>query len=292
MLSLPDLAVGQEIVADNIRAVQAIYFASQLEEMRAFDAAERLAELFQQGLLPLGRRGRGQRLLRSMATANGRLSMDARRSLYARALGVPSRGQRSAGGHRDFHFDWLRFVAGVALFEASHGSAAPELARAHVQRAAIALASRTSARGAGLREAAHRFAADANRLRAVFESPDIQQAFNARDMWQVIEQVSGAELGGTINLARRRTRATASSTVLQWLADHADALNHASALPADALVVAVDQWLASTESIDDESSASASHRLAAMSDQLLDKLGLDAVALRRERPSSRATDQT
>ena len=74
MLSLPDLDPVQEIVADNIRMLGSVYFASQLEEMRIFQVVERLVQLFDEGLLPLARRGRGQRLLRRMAAADDRLS--------------------------------------------------------------------------------------------------------------------------------------------------------------------------------------------------------------------------
>jgi hypothetical protein len=61
---LPDLEprTDSQIVADNIRAVQAIYFARQLEDLRAFQVVDRLVQLFQQGLLPLGR-GTGAKLL-------------------------------------------------------------------------------------------------------------------------------------------------------------------------------------------------------------------------------------
>ena len=267
MLSLPDLDSGQEIVADNVRVLGTIYFASQLEEMRFFQVADRLVQLFEQGLLPLVRRGQGQRLLRAMATADERLLTHERRLLYAHALDAPD-SEQSPAGHRDFHYDWLQFVASVTLFDARQD-------RACVQRAAIALAASASARGAGLREAAHRLAVDANRLRALFEAPDIQRAFGAQDMWQVIDKVSSAELGGAVNVARRRARAVASSSVLHWLADHARALNHASAFAADTLFAAVDQWLASSQSIDNASSDSASHNLAAMSNELLGKLGID-----------------
>lgn len=276
MLSLPDLDPGQEIVADNIRVLGTIYFASQLEEMRFFQVAERLVQLFDEGLLPLARRGRGQRLLRTMAKADERLSTHERRLLYARAVDARSSGQSLVGGPRDFHFDWLRFVASVALFEARHDCA-------RVQRAAIALAASASTRGAGLREAAHQLAVDANRLRAILDAPYIQQALGARDMWQVIEQVSDAELGGAVNVARYRTLAVASSSVLQWLADHAGALNNASTLAADlaaadsALIAAVDQWLASA--------GFGTPELAAVSDQLIRRLGLGASGGRRERPS-------
>ena len=54
---LPDLeaATDTDIVKENVHAVQAIYFAYMLEEMRLFQVVERIAELFGRGLLPLGR---------------------------------------------------------------------------------------------------------------------------------------------------------------------------------------------------------------------------------------------
>jgi hypothetical protein len=156
---------------------------------------------------------------------------------------------------QDFHTLWLRFVASVALFERQHGLDDPTprrtAARARVWRAARALAVSASAHGAGLADATKRLAVEANRLRALLDSSDIQRATNARDMWQVIAQVAQNELGGTANVARYRRRALAGSALLHWLAEHADALN-TSALPPAGLLVpdpaltdAVDAWLAS-----------------------------------------------
>ena len=49
-IELPDLEsqTDVEIVSENLHAVQAIYFAYQLEEMRLFQVVERIVELFQQ----------------------------------------------------------------------------------------------------------------------------------------------------------------------------------------------------------------------------------------------------
>ena len=61
-ITLPDLESGVdvEISKENLRAVQAIYFAYMLEQMRMFQVVERIVELYQQGMLPLGRGSNAQ----------------------------------------------------------------------------------------------------------------------------------------------------------------------------------------------------------------------------------------
>jgi hypothetical protein len=88
MSSLP----SADIIAENIQAMQAIYFAYQLERMRAFQVVERIVELYQQGLLPLGAAPAGQALKR-YAQAGDRLTALERADLYARAFGAPGGGQ-------------------------------------------------------------------------------------------------------------------------------------------------------------------------------------------------------
>jgi hypothetical protein len=254
---LPDLEpeVDGEIIADNIRAVQAVHFACQLDDMHTFQVLERLAQLFQQGLLPLGP-GRGRRLLQRYATAADRLSAQERNELYVRALGVPAGAASDAQPNREFHTLWLRLVASVALFERQQNALGPghpsAALGAAVWRAARALAANASAHGAGLVDEVRRLAADANALRAVLEAPDIQQAFGARDMWQVIDRVASLELGGAVDVKRLRSLAQAGSSILQWLAEHAHALNKPGLLDTDlpprvpALIDAVALWLASS----------------------------------------------
>ena len=65
----------QDIVAESLHAIQAIYFAWQLEQMRAFQVVERLSELFAQGLLPIGPGPTG-RLLSTYFFSKDRLSLN------------------------------------------------------------------------------------------------------------------------------------------------------------------------------------------------------------------------
>jgi hypothetical protein len=250
---LPDLEPRPDgpIVADNIRVVQAIYFARHLEDLRAFQVVDRLVQLFQQGLFPLGR-GTGAKLLRDYAKSGTRLSAQERSELYFRALGARPGSARVAEPNHEFRTLWLRLVTSVALLDPLHSTSAigKPSAALHVWRAARALAANASAHGAGLIEAVRRLSADANALRAVLEAPEIQQAFGARDMWQVIERIASRELGGAVNVQRFRSLAQSGSSILQWLADHSDILNKPRPLDppprVGELIDAVELWLASS----------------------------------------------
>ncbi len=300
---LPDLEPrpdGQMAVADNIRAVQAIYFARQLEDMRAFQVVDRLVQLFQQGLLPLGR-GTGAKLLRDYGKSDARLSAPARSELYFRALGARPGSAKVAEPNREFHTAWLRLVTSVALFHRRRGTSALGQPRAasQVWRAARALAANASAHGASLIAAVRRLSADANALRAVLEAPDIQQALGARNMWQVIERIASRELGGAVNVQRLRSLAQSGSRILQWLADHCDALNKPEPFVAEPpprvaeLIDAVESWLASggasPGTTDDQTqptgvAAVAASRvdLQALADELMRITGLHGVLSRLE----------
>jgi ATPase family associated with various cellular activities (AAA) len=251
MASQADLPGEPAIVADNIRAVQAAWFASQLERMRFFDVADRIVERFQAGLLPLGRGAAGRRVLGSVPLEGG-LSATARRQLWARTPGLLG-GDAAATAQRDFQDLWLRFIASVSNFarQPDVSDLLRTTSRRAVWQSARALATQLSAWGSGGPFfAAKELARDVNRLRDLLQDATVLSAFGARDMWSVIDQVAGSELGGAVNVVRYRERAVAGSTVLQWLADHADALQRHPEPPADAdlpgaaLHNAVARWLA------------------------------------------------
>ena len=284
---LPDLDANAdtEIVTDNVRVVQAIYFARQLEDMRAFQVVDRLVELFQQGMLPLGS-GRARKLLEHYGSVSDRLSEGERRNFYAIALGAPGGDAIDLQPNHEFPTLWLRLISRVAMFECEQGGSATGgqamSARAAVERAARALAANASVHGAGLVVAVRRLSADANALRAVLEAPEIRRAYGARDMWQVIDQVATNELGRSVNVSRRRQLAHAGSTVLQWLADHADALNRPVTSWAESpfrdLINAVEQWLAASGTDDDAvADAGSSLRLHRIARELIRLVGLHAL---------------
>jgi hypothetical protein len=57
---------------------------------------------------------------------------------------------------------------------------------------------------------------------------DIKNAYGARDMWQVIDQVAALELGGSRNSVRYRTMAAAGAIIMAWLAKKARELSSTS----------------------------------------------------------------
>lgn len=114
-IQLPDLdaAADSEVVTDNLLAVQTIYVAAMLEEMKMFSVVDRLVALFSSGQLPVGRGSSGERLFQYWRHTSDRLSEKDRRDLYSRTFGFPG-GDAGATPNREFEDLWYRFVAAVA----------------------------------------------------------------------------------------------------------------------------------------------------------------------------------
>jgi hypothetical protein len=259
---LPDLdgSVDVEIRHNNLRAVQAIYFAYALEELRVYQVVERIAELFRQGLLPLGR-ARADALMQY--TRGGvRITEGERRVLYKRVLGVPGGSRDDVAANRDFLSLWLRFIVAVSSYTREHGRARiawpPSAANARVRKSARALVVNLSAHAGILIEAAtERLVEQERQLFAILADAEVQRVFGARDRWHVIDIV-GRELGGARNVARYRAQAEAGSRILQWLGDHAGALRDDAGLAGVAaegdsadLIDAAELWLAASGLQDD-----------------------------------------
>ena len=92
-IMLPDLdeASDVEIIRENLHAVQAIYFAYMLEEMRLPQVVERIVELFRAGLLPLGRGKAGD----PRSSARSRRPSSSGRPACTRSSTARSRSARS-----------------------------------------------------------------------------------------------------------------------------------------------------------------------------------------------------
>jgi ATPase family associated with various cellular activities (AAA) len=250
MASLSNLPGGPTIVAGHIHALQAAWFASQLERLRFFDVAHHIVERFQAGKLPLAAGVAVRRFLRS-AAAQGGMSAKARRRLLTQMLRPPG-GGAEAVVNKEFNDLWLRFVSSVATFRRQPDVS--DLLRAKSRRevwhSARALAMHLSTWGSGNPFfAAKELAREINRFRDLLQDPVLRHAFGAHDMWDVVDQVAREELGDPRSVSRYRTVAVAGSTLLQWLAVHATALQHnreppaTTDLPGDALRKAVAHWL-------------------------------------------------
>ena len=88
-IDLPDLDddVQVEIVQENVKAMSALYYAAQLEELKFFDVADLITEQFRDGLVPIFRSQGGQHIHRYWKDSPDRMTSYQRRALYARSFG-------------------------------------------------------------------------------------------------------------------------------------------------------------------------------------------------------------
>ena len=236
--SLPDLEEhnDQEIVADNIRASQAIYAAALLEELKAFQVVDRLVEHFQQGILPVGRGRVGRSLFKYWKNAPSRLAESDRRQLHARALGLPG-GEVEVVPNQEFNDLWMRFLASVASLsrEQTTGSAtssSESVEQENIKAAARKLAANLSLHGYGWAGfAAIELQEQIAEVTKLLSANEVLAAYGAQDMWQVIEQVAVKELGGARSSVRYRTMLTSGTTIIAWLAKNSRRLKAATAGP-------------------------------------------------------------
>jgi hypothetical protein len=237
-IMLPDLeeSVDIDIVKENLHALQAIYFAYQLEEMRMFQVMERIVELFRQGLLPLGRGKVGDYLFNYFKKAGERITESDRRDLYFRAFGVPGGNPQGSEPNRDFNELWLRFVSAVSSFSRQltvermlRSNAPMAVSQEQVRKAGRDLGANLSRNGYGM---AYFAATDLQQsileFRDVLSDPELRNAFGARDMWQVIEVVNANYLGGSRNTHRYRTQSRAGAIVIRWIANNVQRLSNMS----------------------------------------------------------------
>lgn len=280
---LPDLdaTADTEIIKDNVRALQPAYFASMFEELKVFQVVDKLVELFQNGILPVGKGDAADGLFKYWKETATRVSEAERRSHYARTLGY-------VGGdvdmpNREFNELFLRFVSAVRevvrqntvdqLITATRPAA---INQQQVRNAGRALASNLSLHGFGI---AHCMATELQKqvkdVLNLLSHPDILNAYGARDPWQVIDQVAATELDGARNSVKYRTMAASGAIIIAWLADHTrellapygnildmDEIRNPSPRPPGYkptlhptdfdLVNACEQWLAVTGTQDDQ----------------------------------------
>ena len=232
-IMLPDLEedVDIEIIGENLHAVQAIYFTYQLEEMRLFQVVERIVDLFRQGLLPLGRGNVGDYLFNYYKKAAERITEGERRDLYMRVFGAPG-GNSANEPNRDFNELWLRFVSAVSSFARQltverllRNSVPMSVSQEQVRKAGRDLGANLSRNGYGIAYfAATELQQTILEFRDVLQDAEMRNAFGARDMWQVIDQVNVNYLGGARNTHRYRTQSRAGAVIIRWIANNVQRL--------------------------------------------------------------------
>jgi hypothetical protein len=232
-IDLPELSETQDnaLIAAHIRGVMPIYFSAMFEEMKVFQVVDKLVELFQDGVLPIGLGDAGNYLYKYWKETPNRISENERRNFYARVLGVPG-GDAGGMPNRDFQDLWLRFVSAVSswvrqstLDNLLRSSIPGAVSLQQVRKAGYDLAANLSLHGYGMTYfAATELQKQIKDVIKLLSDRDIMSAYGGRDMWQVIDQVSAMELGGGGNTVRYRTMAASGAIIMSWLAKNTSRL--------------------------------------------------------------------
>jgi hypothetical protein len=219
-------------IRDHIIAMQGNYHAAMGEEAGLFRVADKLVELFNAGVLPFGRGKGGDLLFDYWRRSNERFTEVERLNLYARSFGFPG-GEPMQSPNREFTDLWLRFISAVSSYyrqitvDQLLRSAIPlSVSQEAVRKSGRDLAANLSLYGYGVAYfAATSLQEQMKDIIAILQSDDVKGAYGARDMWQVVDQVSALELGGPRNNVRYRTMAKSGATIIRWLANKVDDLS-------------------------------------------------------------------
>jgi len=263
-IDLPDLEDDAlaDIVKDNVLAVSALYFAGQLEELKFFAVADKVAEQFETGVVPMSRGPGGEAVYSYLKKAVDRLTEAERRGIYARAFGFAQGSVDEPMPNREFADLWIRFLSAVSVLtrETTRMRAfRASLTGQQVFKNARDLAVNISLHGYGIGHfAAIELQETMKIIKKMLSYPDVLSAYGVNDVWQLVERVSAMYLGGSVNSVRQRTLAEAGSKIIQWLASKQQVLvkpgTTIDVTKETVLVDNVERWLAVTGT-DDQSTA-------------------------------------
>jgi hypothetical protein len=227
-IEVPNLEGDVEFDEDKphrILTAQPKFMAAMLEELKAFAVVDKLVEQFQDGILPIPPGESGNLLFRYWKESASRINEPERRRIYAITFGFTG-GDDAGMPNREFQDLWFTFPSAVSslvrqqtvdsLLRATIPGA---VSQQQVRQAGLSLAENLAVHGFGM---AHYVATELQKqikdMVRILSADDIRNAYGARDMWQVIDQVAALELGGARNSIRYRTLATAGSIIIAWLA--------------------------------------------------------------------------
>jgi hypothetical protein len=255
-INLPSLDEDQSdnIVPENIIALSALYYCAMLEEMKLFQTADKVTELFTQGAIPLSRGPAGQDLYEYLRNAVNRFTEEERRGLYGRAFGLATGSVDVAAPNREFNDLWMRFLSAASWYDRQADKTAQhqQITVETLAKAANDVAVNLTLHGYGI---GHFAAVELQRLvrdvLGMLGRQEIMSAFGATTVWQLVERVSEMYLGGAVNGVRHRTMAASGQKVIEWLGRHAKQLaptlfETISQADRDDLYRHVERWLAVT----------------------------------------------
>jgi hypothetical protein len=193
VLDLPDLdldaGTAADIVKDNLLAVAVIYYSAMVEEWKFFSVADKVAEQFTNGMLPVTKGRGGDLLYEYIRGANQRMTEFERRGLYARALGLAQGSVEEAMPNREFADLWIRFLSASSLYNRQADQERTLVSGEQLFKSARDLSVNLSLHGYGM---AHFAAAELQKLirdvHAMLSTPDILSAYGVRDANQLVDR--------------------------------------------------------------------------------------------------------
>ncbi|MDX1417983.1 MAG: hypothetical protein R3293_27525 [Candidatus Promineifilaceae bacterium] len=234
VIDLPDLEAQAEveIIADNLHAMQAIYFAAMVDLGGLFEALNVVINDYKSGVTPFGRGKAGRKLYKIIRDGANRLSEFDRRNLYARTLGFAG-GDSYGMVNRDFQMLWLRFVSAVSSFARQlsvdnlvKGGIPMRVRQEQVKKTGRDVGTNLSLFGYGAAFfAATELQQQINEAIDLLSDEEVKLAYGARDMWGTVDQINVLYSGGPRDTYRYRTMASAGAVIIRWLANKQQALS-------------------------------------------------------------------
>ena len=237
-LELPPIvsedASNQEIEPPNVEAVAMIGACFEIEQTGAFDAVDKMVELFTQGMLPVRDDSGGRALNRYYWQTETRLDASARAALYARALGRGDAGNTDAQPNTQFEQLLMRFVSALVRYDSTLQVSTVVTtdgrdrlgSSEQVRKAAQDFAANASLFGWGFTVfAARKLSQHIDLVFDVLGQETLQRAYGVTGPWQLVERVSAVELGSTPSIVQHRTRAQAIKDLLDLLAVYSTELS-------------------------------------------------------------------
>lgn len=252
-----DLEQGSqaEVIGPNVQALSGMYCAAMLEELKFFATADKIAEQFTVGAVPVSRGAGGEYIFQYIKRAADRMTEVERRSLYARSFGLAQGSVEEPMPNRDFSDSWIRFLSSVSINSREEKSSIRKAVTVQqVLKSGRDLAVNLSLHGYGMAHfAAVELQALIRTVKQMLSAPEVLAAFGVKDCWQLTERISMLYLGGSVNSVRQRTMAQSGANIINWLAKNGPALsnNRLTELPGtkdekDQLLASVENWLAVT----------------------------------------------
>lgn len=224
-----------DLNSDNIRVIGLVYPLALLEKALPLRVADRVAELFMNGLLPFGQGAAGKAIDDYYWETEDRLNEAQRRSQYARMIGMPGgEVSKEVAPNKNFEQQFLRLISAVSEFSRQRQvdrmfttqTSILATTDEQVRKCAFEVAQNASlyAWGGSFHVAA-RINRHLQRAIEILNQPQVLRTYAASNHWQVIERVGQQDFGGAPNWAKYSTMAQAASRIFDVLARNTPALS-------------------------------------------------------------------